>query len=112
MSHAGLRAKVASRLKGSVRTKVIEKLQSVGDIESRHAFKLAQQYVDTLKFEELRDLHANGISLRKVHSKLSKINAKRQAKIDQLSGGKRNRKKSKRQPSATAAPATQQLEVA
>ena len=88
MSHSGLKAKVTSRLRASVRSQVIEKLRSARDIDSRQAFALAQQYVDTLGFEELRDLHANGVSLRKVHAKLTKLNAKRQAKINEISKGR------------------------
>ena len=74
---SSLRAKVKSRLKGSVRARVISKLRSARDMDSRQAFTLAQQYVEGLNFEELKDIHANGVNLRKVHTKLTKMNAKK-----------------------------------
>ena len=100
MSHTGLKAKVTSRLRSSVRSKIIEKLQSARDMDSRQAFTLAQQYVDTLNFEKLRNIHANGINLRKIHSKLSEMNAKRQAKIDAIAEKKQKRERKIQRPAS------------
>lgn len=95
---SSLRAKVKSRLKGSVRAQVISKLRSARDMDSRQAFTLSQQFVEGLNFEELKDIHANGVNLRKVHTKLTKMNAKKQAKIDEVSNRKRNKNGSASMP--------------